>query len=122
MELTIKNISLFFGEDLEYIEKGYIIIKNGRIENVGSGDYKGSSNENTYEGQGILVIPGFVNAHTHIGDSIGKDIGIDSTFNSRIHPIRGIKNKILQKSERKHLINFMRSSVDRKSTRLNSSH
>ncbi|MDW3654675.1 MAG: cytosine deaminase, partial [Nitrososphaeraceae archaeon] len=75
MELTIKNISLFFGEDLEYIEKGYIIIKNGRIENVGSGDYKGSSNENTYEGQGILVIPGFVNAHTHIGDSIGKDIG-----------------------------------------------
>ena len=111
MELTIKNISLFFGEDLEYIEKGYIIIKNGRIENVGSGDYKGSSNENTYEGKGILVIPGFVNAHTHIGDSIGKDIGVDSTFDSRIHPIYGIKNKILQKSERKHLINFMRSSV-----------
>lgn len=111
MELTIKNISLFFGENLEYIEKGYIIIKNGRIENVGSGDYKGSSSENTYEGQGILVIPGFVNAHTHIGDSIGKDIGVDSTFNSRIHPTHGIKNKILQKSVRKHLINFMRSSV-----------
>ena len=111
MELTINNISLFFGENLEYIEKGYIIIKNGRIENVGSGDYKGSSSENTYEGQGILVIPGFVNAHTHIGDSIGKDIGVDSTFNSRIHPTHGIKNKILQKSVRKHLINFMRSSV-----------
>ncbi|HEU5445762.1 MAG TPA: amidohydrolase family protein [Nitrososphaeraceae archaeon] len=111
MELTINNISLFFGENLEYIEKGYIIIKNGRIENVGSGDYKGSSSENTYEGQGILVIPGFVNAHTHIGDSIGKDIGVDSTFNSRIHPTHGIKNKILQKSVKKHLINFMRSSV-----------
>jgi len=111
MELNIKNISLFFGKNLEYIDKGYIIIKNGRIENVGSGDYKGSSNENTYEGQGILVIPGFVNAHTHIGDSIGKDIGVDSTFDSRIHPTHGIKNKILQKSERKHLINFMRSSV-----------
>ncbi len=111
MELIIKNISLFFGENLDYIDKGYIIIKNGIIENVGSGDYKGSSNENTYEGQGILVIPGFVNAHTHIGDSIGKDIGVDSTFDSRIHPIYGIKNKILQKSERRHLINFMRSSV-----------
>jgi cytosine/adenosine deaminase-related metal-dependent hydrolase len=111
MELTIKNISLFLGENLEYIEKGYIIIKDGRIENVGRGDYKGSSNENSYEGQGILLIPGFVNAHTHIGDSIGKDIGVDSTFDSRIHPIHGIKNKILQKSERKHLINFMRSSA-----------
>jgi hypothetical protein len=49
MELTIKNISLFLGENLDYIDKGYIIIKNGRIENVGSGDYKGSSNKNTYE-------------------------------------------------------------------------
>ena len=90
MELTIKNISLFLGENLDYIDKGYIIIKNGRIENVGSGDNKGSSNENTYEGKGILVMPGFVNAHTHIGDSIGKDIGVDSTFDSRIHPIHGI--------------------------------
>jgi hypothetical protein len=47
MELTIKNISLFLGENLDYIDKGYIIIKNGRIENVGSGDYKLSSNNNT---------------------------------------------------------------------------
>jgi cytosine/adenosine deaminase-related metal-dependent hydrolase len=112
MDLIIRNISLFFGENLDYIDKGYIIINRGIIKGVGSGDYEGGyDDEPIYEGEGILACPGFINAHTHIGDSFGKDIGIDSSFETRIHPIHGIKNKILQKSERKHLINFMRSSA-----------
>jgi len=111
MDLIVRNISLFFGENLDYIDKGYIIIKRGIIKRVGSGDYEGGYDDPIYEGEGILACPGFINAHTHIGDSFGKDIGIDSSFETRIHPIHGIKNKILQKSERKHLINFMRSSA-----------
>ena len=111
MDLIVKNISLFFGENLDYIDNGYIIIKSGRIKRVGSGDYEGKDDGPIYDGEGILACPGFVNAHTHIGDSIGKDIGIESSFESRIHPIHGIKNKILQKSDKKHLIKFMRSSA-----------
>jgi cytosine/adenosine deaminase-related metal-dependent hydrolase len=112
MDLIIRNISLFFGENLDYIDKGYIIINRGIIKGVGSGDYEGGYDDDPiYEGEGILACPGFINAHTHIGDSFGKDISIDSSLETRIHPIHGIKNKILQKSERKHLINFMRSSA-----------
>jgi cytosine/adenosine deaminase-related metal-dependent hydrolase len=111
MDLIIRNISLLFGENLDYIDKGYIIIENGRIKHVGGGDYDGRYDGPIYEGEGILACPGFINAHTHIGDSFGKDIGVDSNFESRIHPIHGIKNKILQKSEREHLIKFMRSSA-----------
>jgi len=111
LDLILKNISLFAGENLDYVDNGYIVIKNGRIEKVGRGRYKSKSNMNTFEGRGILVIPGFINAHTHIGDSIGKDIGVDSAFESKIHPVHGIKNKILKRSEKSHLINFMRSSL-----------
>jgi cytosine/adenosine deaminase-related metal-dependent hydrolase len=111
MDVIIRNISLFFGENLDYIDKGYIIIKRGIIKRVGTGDYEGGYDGPIYEGEGILACPGFINAHTHIGDSFGKDIAIDSSFETRIHPIHGIKNKILQKSERKHLINFMRNSA-----------
>jgi cytosine/adenosine deaminase-related metal-dependent hydrolase len=111
MALTISNISLFIGENLEYIDRGYLVVKNGIIESVGTGDYNGRFDGAIYDGEGILAIPGFINAHTHIGDSFGKDIGVDSAFETRIHPIYGIKNKILQKSERKHLVNFMRSSA-----------
>jgi len=41
MDLIVKNISLLFGENLDYIDNGYIIIKSGRIKRVGSGDYEG---------------------------------------------------------------------------------
>ena len=102
---------MLYGEDLEYIDKGYIIIKNGIIKHAGRGDYYGKYNGFIYEGEGILACPGFINAHTHIGDSFGKDISVDSNFESRIHPVHGIKNKILQKSDREHLIQFMRTSA-----------
>ena len=111
MDLVLKNISLFAGENLDYVDNGYIVIKKGKIEKVGAGEYESKSNKNIFEGRGILVIPGFINAHTHIGDSIGKDIGVDSKFESRIHPVHGIKNRILKRSERGHLVNFMRSSM-----------
>lgn len=111
MHLMIRNISLLYGEDLEYIDKGYIIIKNGIIKHAGRGDYYGKYDGFNYEGEGILACPGFINAHTHIGDSFGKDISVDSNFESRIHPVHGIKNKILQKSNREHLIQFMRTSA-----------
>jgi len=111
LDLILKNISLFVGENLDYIDNGYIVIKNGKIEKVGTGKFKSKSNMNAFDGRGILVIPGFINAHTHIGDSIGKDIGVDSAFETRIHPVHGIKNKILKRSEGRHLINFMRSSI-----------
>src|SRR5574339_850438 len=109
--MILNNISLLAGENLDYIDSGYIVIKNGKIEKVGIGKYKNKLSKNVFEGQGILVIPGFINAHTHIGDSIGKDMGVDSAFESRIHPVLGIKNKILKSSERGHLVNFMRSSI-----------
>ena len=34
--------------------------------------------------------------HTHIGDSIGKDLQLNSTVDKRIHPVFGIKPKILK--------------------------
>jgi len=111
MALIFSNISLFIGENLEYIDKGYVVVEDGKIEGVGIGDYEGRSDGKMYDGEGVIAIPGFINAHTHIGDSLGKDIGVDSAFEARIHPIHGIKNKILRKSKRAHLVKFMRSSA-----------
>jgi cytosine/adenosine deaminase-related metal-dependent hydrolase len=111
MALIFSNISLFIGENLEYIDKGYVVVEDGKIEGVGIGDYEGRSDGRMYDGEGVIAIPGFINAHTHIGDSLGKDIGVDSAFEARIHPIHGIKNKILRKSKRAHLVKFMRSSA-----------
>ena len=50
------------GPELEPIE-GYICINNGIITEIGE--------ENTYSSN--IIAPCFVNAHTHLGDSVFKD-------------------------------------------------
>ena len=102
MSLIINNISLLLGNDLEFINCGYIVIgKDGLISQAGQGDFRNASiNDKVFDGEGLLACPGFVNAHTHIGDSIGKDIAIDMDLDldQMIHPLHGLKKKILDNS------------------------
>lgn len=110
MNRIIKNASLLLGRDLTYVDTGFIEIgKNGTIIRAGAGNYNSKTLSNkitcTSDGsrtildsEGLLVMPGFINAHTHIGDSIGKDVLVESGgLNTRIHPIYGAKRVILQK-------------------------
>ena len=58
------------------------------------------------------MIPGFVNCHTHIGDSVGKDISINNSVDKKIHPVFGAKSKILKKTNKEILGNFMENSCN----------
>ncbi len=109
MSLAITGASLLFGKDLEYVEQGYIEIEEGKIRSTAAGSYKGSGKK--VDAKGFLVIPGFINAHTHIADSIGKDIAVEQRLDARVHPVFGAKKKILQKSLPEHLKAFIRSSA-----------
>jgi cytosine/adenosine deaminase-related metal-dependent hydrolase len=109
MSLVITNASLLLGKELDYVEQGYIEIENGVIKSTATGDYKGSHKK--LDAKGFLVIPGLVNAHTHIADSIGKDIAAGQRLDTRVHPVFGAKKKILQKSLPEHLKAFMRNSA-----------
>ena len=116
MILIIRNISMLYGKDLLFIHNGFICInENGIIIDVGREDeYSEQYNfidTKIYDGTGFLVIPGFINSHTHIADSIGKDISISSTFDEMINPVYGIKKQILNKSMKEHLKFFMRTSA-----------
>jgi len=107
---------MLYGKDLLFIHKGFICInENGIIIDVGREDtYLDQYNftdTKVYDGMGFLVIPGFINSHTHIADSIGKDISISSTFDEMINPVYGIKKKILNKSTKEHLKYFIRTSA-----------
>lgn len=56
-------------------------------------------------------MPGFINAHTHIADSIGKDIAAGRRLDARVHPVFGAKKKILEKSLPAHLAAMIKSSA-----------
>lgn len=50
------------------IEDGYILIKNGLIEELGEmQQYSGGAEEETIDAAGRLVLPGFIDGHCHIG-------------------------------------------------------
>ncbi|HEV8404371.1 MAG TPA: amidohydrolase family protein [Nitrososphaera sp.] len=108
MSLVITNASLLLGKELDYVEKGYLAIEDGRISSAAEGNYKGSGK--ILDANGFLVIPGFINAHTHIADSIGKDVAASDGLDARVHPVFGAKKKILQ-SQPEHLKAFIRNSA-----------
>jgi len=117
MPIIIKNGSLLLGKSLRFVNNGFIEIgKNGIITNVGRCNYNAGhdNKDKTYElidAEGFMILPGFINAHTHIGDSIGKDIAVESGLDKRIHPVLGVKRNILHKSKPDHLKTFMRNSA-----------
>src|SRR5947208_9563835 len=117
MSLILKNASLLLGKDLTFVARGYLEIgKDGIIKEAKRGPYHLGDGKNTHnstilDAEGFLIIPGLINAHTHIGDSLGKDVAVDSGLNARVHPIHGAKQKILQRSKPDHLKTFIRSSA-----------
>ncbi len=105
--MILKNASILYGKDLKYIPSTSVKISNDRFTQFST---KINSPEEMLDCEGLLVIPGFVNCHTHIGDSIAKDVTLNRGVDEKIHPVFGAKPKILKKSDSSHLISFMRNS------------
>ena len=107
--MILKNISTLYGNNLKFIEKTNVLITNNRFQKIAS-KIKPAKNK-VVNCDGLLLIPGLINSHTHIGDSIAKDIALDKDPDSKINPIFGIKQKILRETEPKKLAYFMRKTV-----------
>lgn len=104
--MLIRNVAALLGPGLDYSPDTCIRIRNGIIESAGS-ELGPRGREKSVDGSGLLAIPGFVNAHTHIGDSVGKDITLDGSVDQRIHPVHGTKSKILKNTPPSVLSEFM---------------
>lgn len=107
--MLIRNVSLLYGRELEYVKHTNMRISGQFFDKLGT-SLKPVKKEEVYDCEGLLVIPGFVNAHTHVGDSIAKDIGIDYEVEEKVHPVMGFKQKILQNTKPSHLTSFIRNS------------
>jgi cytosine/adenosine deaminase-related metal-dependent hydrolase len=106
--LILKNISILYGTELKYIESTDVQIKNGNFKKISK---KISLKEKYIDCSNLLLIPGFINSHTHIADSIGKDLSIDADVDSKIHPIIGLKQKLLKETPKKSLSKYMKNSA-----------
>ena len=106
--MILKNISILYGTELKYIESTDVQIKNGNFKKISK---KITSKGKSIDCSNLLLIPGFINSHTHIADSIGKDLSIDADVDSKIHPMIGLKQKLLKETPKKSLSKYMKNSA-----------
>ena len=100
--MLIRDAAALLGPDLEYAESVDVRVSRGVFAEVGSG-LDASEGEYTMDGRGLLAVPGFVNCHTHVGDSIAKDVATGAGLKRSVHPVFGVKPKVLARTRPAHL-------------------
>ncbi|WP_094226710.1 amidohydrolase family protein [Methanolobus psychrotolerans] len=99
---------IIYGPEAEVIE-GYILVEDGIIKEV----------EEKRNDSGHIIAPCFVNAHTHIGDSIYKDpvLGkvrghyVERDLSQLVQPPHGLKHRILARTSHKKMVQAMKNSL-----------
>jgi 5-methylthioadenosine/S-adenosylhomocysteine deaminase len=73
--------TLLTGDDnLPIIDDGYVAIEDGTITAVADGRPQETGWDEVIEAGGMLVSPGFINAHTHLCMILGRTLGADRTL------------------------------------------
>ena len=98
-ELTISG-TVVWGDEFE-AKDGYVVIENGAIKEIGE-----EKTEAAIEG---IVIPAFVNAHTHIGDSVAKEPDF-MPLEQLVGP-GGFKHKVLADTPYETLVSAIEDTV-----------
>ncbi len=88
------------GRELEPIE-GRVVVDDGVISAVEQGSARSED----------IIFPTFVNAHTHLGDSIAKEAGGGLTLEELVAPPDGLKHRLLAETDRREKVKAMRDSL-----------
>jgi len=87
------------GENLDFKKNVKVEIDGvGRIEAVSYEDITTDIRTQINERKS-LVIPGFINSHTHIGDSFAKEAGINLDLSNVVAPPDGLKHRLLRTTQ-----------------------
>jgi len=98
MEQTLKG-TILYGAEFEPVD-GYVIIENGIIKSI----------EESKVNSDAIIAPCFVNAHTHIGDSVIKDPPY-LPLAELVQPPRGLKHRSLQEASHSALVSSMKACI-----------
>jgi len=90
------GLKMLVGKELRLIEEGYITIsRDGYVAEIGEG--VPALRSKAVNCRGLLAIPTFLNAHTHVADSAFRDATFSNVENT-VHPIYGIKARLLKET------------------------
>jgi cytosine/adenosine deaminase-related metal-dependent hydrolase len=92
--------TVLWGEDYEPVQ-GTLVVEDGEVVRL--------DEERTDAAD--IVLPAFVNAHTHVGDSIAKEAGRGLTLEELVAPPDGLKHRLLREADRSELVEATRRSL-----------
>ncbi|MDD2643688.1 MAG: amidohydrolase family protein [Methanobacteriaceae archaeon] len=104
--ITISNGIVLKGLNL-VPSKENILIDDGCILEISPDIKEGKILDAT----NCIICPSFLNAHTHIGDSIIKDEGDGLSLSEIVKPPNGIKHKALESADENSLISSMQDAM-----------
>lgn len=105
--ITIKDANVLCGEDME-VRRTNIIIDENLIVELSDRVVTGK----VIEGRHCIAAPSLINSHTHIGDSVAKDVGDGEPIEKIVKPPNGIKHHILSETSDSQLMDAMRSTMN----------
>ncbi len=99
------------GDNLELKENVSLVInEDGRILTIRYDNPKSNIELASYR-HNFLMIPGFINSHTHIADSFAKEIGFNKDLIEVVAPPNGIKHILLRNTSRDVKIKGIESAI-----------
>lgn len=102
---TLYNAVLLEGDGLE-VTNGYLVIRDGVIEEIG----EGMPAKRGKDLKRAFILPPFVNAHTHVADSVAKDIYLGKTQAKVVGP-NGVKFKELRSRTESEIVAAVRTTL-----------
>ncbi|MCD1294930.1 amidohydrolase [Methanocella sp. CWC-04] len=93
--------TMFYGDDPE-VREGYLVIRDGKIKEVCFERHEG--------GISGVICPAFINSHSHVGDSLAKDLPYMPLVDL-VAPPDGLKHKILASASREDIADGIRSTL-----------
>ena len=94
------------GLNLEPV-KANVTVDDGIITDISKDTKEGK----LIDADGAIIVPSFLNGHTHIGDSIIKDEGYALSLGEMVKPPNGVKHRALASAEDSDIIESMKSSM-----------
>ena len=92
--------TVLVGEAFDPVE-GRVVVADGEIVRV----------EEAAVDSDDVILPAFVNAHTHIGDSIAKEAGAGLSLDELVAPPDGLKHRLLRETPIEEKVAAMRRSL-----------
>ncbi|WP_313690800.1 amidohydrolase family protein [Halorarum halobium] len=92
--------TVLVGREFDPVE-GRVVVEDGTVTAV----------EAAATGSSDVILPAFVNAHTHIGDSIAKEAGGGLSLDELVAPPDGLKHRLLRDASHDETVEAMRRSL-----------